>query len=128
MMRTCAVLLLSLAFAGAPVIADYCAVSCEAAHMGGASASPAHAGHHHAPTPLASIGQPPQPCGHDHNGIVGVVASSDNANARPLTPASTAVMPASPVAPCLWMLAYDVDGSNSPPGTVLRGFASPLRV
>lgn len=128
MTRTCTVLLLALAFAGAPVIADYCAVSCEAAHMGGASASPAHAGHHHAETVLSRIGQPPQPCGRDHNGIVGVAASSADARVQPLTSAGAAVMPAPSLASSLWMLACDVRGSNSPPGIALRGFASPLRV
>ncbi|MDO8794931.1 MAG: hypothetical protein Q7J25_09970 [Vicinamibacterales bacterium] len=129
MTRTCSVLLLSLAFAGAPVFGDYCAVSCEAAHMGGASASSAHAGHHHASAAaLSSIAQPPQPCGHAYNGIVGVAVSSDNAKVRPLTPQSPAVMPASPLAPSLSMLAHDVHGSNSPPDTTLRGFASPIRV
>ena len=54
--------------------------------------------------------------GHDH-GIVGVAASSD-----------AAVVPSSPLAPSVWMLARDIHGSNSPPGTFLRGIAFPLRV
>ena len=117
----CVAILLGFAFAGAPVVADYCTVSCEAAHIGGASASPAHAGHHHASTAPSGIGQPPQPCGHDHNGIVGDAASSDAASVRPLAPTNAAVVPASP-------LARDVHGPNSPPGTFLRGVASPLRL
>lgn len=124
----CTALLLSLAFAGAPVIADYCAVSCEAAHMGGASASPAHAGHHHASgAALSSIAQPPQPCGHAYNGIVGTATSDNGAPVRALAP-SSAVMPASPVAASDCMSARSIHGSNSPPGTTLRGFASPIRV
>ena len=114
----CVALLLGFAFASASVVADYCKMSCEAAH----------AGHHHASTAPSDIGQPPQPCGHDHHGIVGVAASSGAASVRPLAPTSAAVVPASPLAPSLWMLARDVHGSNSPPGTFLHGVASPLRV
>jgi hypothetical protein len=128
MIFRCAALLLGLAFAGAPMVADYCAVTCEATHMGGPSASPAHAGHHHASTALFRIGQPPQPCGHDHNGIVGI-ASSDGASVRALAPANAAVLPAPLVDPSGWTaVAHAIDGSNSPPGTALRGFSSPLRV
>ena len=124
----CTALLLSLAFAGAPVIADYCAVSCEAAHMDDASPSPAHAGHHHASgAALSSIAQPPQPCGHACNGIVGTATSGNTASSRAPAPSST-VMPASPVAPSGCMSARSINGSNSPPGTTLRGFASPIRV
>jgi hypothetical protein len=128
MIFRCTALLLGLAFAGAPMVADYCAVTCEATHMGGASASPSHAGHHHASTALFSISQPPQPCGHDHNGIVGIASSSDSASARALAPASAAVMPAPPVNPSGWTAAHAIHGSKSPPGTTLRGFTSPLRV
>ena len=128
MMFRCTALLLGLAFAGAPVIADYCAVSCETAHARGGSASAAHAGHHHASAARFSISQPAQPCGHDHNGIVGVVASSDAASVRALAPSHAAVMPASLVAAAGWMSVFSAQGSNSPPGTALHGFASPLRV
>ena len=124
----CVALLLGFAFAGAPVVADYCKVSCEATHMGDASPSPAHSGHHHASTAPPGIGQPPQPCGHNHHGIVGVAASSGAAPVRPLAPTSAAVVPTSPLAPFFWMLPYEVRRSNSPPGTLLRGSASPLRI
>lgn len=124
----CGALLLSLSFASAPVVADYCEVSCETAHTGDTSASPAHTGHHHAATVLSRIGQPPPPCSHDHSGLVGVAASSGAAPMRSLAPTGAAVAPASPLAPSLWMSAYEVRRSNSPPGTFLRGSASPLRV
>jgi len=124
--------LLSLLFAGAPSVADYCAVSCETAHVGDAFASSAHAGHHHHPpntlsTALHSIGQAPQPCGHDHHNITAVTASSA-ARARLLTPVSAAVLPASLPAPSRWTSVADLHSSNSPPGPSLRGFASPIRI
>lgn len=132
MFRTAA-LLLSLAFAGAPSAADYCAVSCETAHIGDASASSAHAGHHHHSSTASSIalhniGQAPQPCGHDHHNIAAVTASSDTARARPLTPASAAVLPPSLPAPSRWTSVADLHSSSSPPGLSLRGFAAPIRI
>ena len=128
-----AALLLSLLFAGAPSVADYCAVSCEASHIALAAASTGHAGHHHhsstaSSTLLHSIGQAPQPCGHDHHTIAAVTASSDAARARLLAPASAAVLPASLTAPSRWTSVADLPSSNSPPGPSLRGFASPIRI
>jgi hypothetical protein len=127
----CTTLLLSLAFAGAPVAADYCAALCEATHAGATAASPDHAGHHHHSTltltGLSSIGQPPQPCGHDHNGIVGVARADDRASVRAPAPGA-AVMPTLPVVHSMWISIRVAHGSSSPPGTSLREFASPLRV
>ena len=88
----CTALVLSMALGVAPTAADYCAVTCETAHVHGAASSLAHAGHHHhAASPLASIDQAPQPCGHDHSGIVGVESNDGAAPARPFAPA--ALMP-----------------------------------
>ena len=133
MMFRAAALLLSLVFAGAPSVADYCAVSCETAHIGDASASSAHASHHNhsstaVSTALHSIGQAPQPCGHDHNGMAAVTAPSGAARERLLTTASAAVLPASLQAASLWTSVADLHNSNSPPGHSLRGFASPIRI
>jgi hypothetical protein len=121
-------LLLILAVAGAPTAADYCMVSCETAHARDAGSAAHAAHHHHRSTILVSIAQSPQPCGHDHNGIVAVTASSDVAPAPPLMAASAALPAASPLMASPWTQIFDVHGSNSPPGTTLRGFASPLRV
>jgi hypothetical protein len=127
MVNACTALLLSLAFAGAPVLANYCTVSCEAAHTHEADAASPHAGHDRASTALFNIDQAPQPCGHDHHGIVGLAARSDDASVRVLAPAS-GVMPTSPVTAPGLVPALFLTGSDSPPGTALRGFASPLRV
>ena len=133
MMVRCITLLLSLVFAGAPVAADFCAASCEAAHVA-AAASTGHAGHHHhhsssaSSTGRSSIGQAPRPCGHDHNGIKAVTPSSDAAHARPLPTAGAAVLPASRPAASLWASFSELHSSTSPPGPSVRGFASPLRV
>ncbi|HEY3043655.1 MAG TPA: hypothetical protein VGJ39_06505 [Vicinamibacterales bacterium] len=127
MIFRCSALLLGLAFAGAPLAADYCAVSCEAAHMDGAAASTAHAGHHHGSTALFSISQPPQPCGHDHNGVVGIASSDGRAPVRSLAPGA-AVTPALSIIQSVSFSIRDVHGSSPPPGTPLRGFVSPLRV
>jgi hypothetical protein len=121
-------LLLSLAFAGAPAAADYCAAACETTHTHLAS-SGAHAGHHHhSSTPLSSIDRAPQPCGHDHSGIVGIAGSDNAAPVRALVHASTAVTPASLHARSVSISFPDVGSANSSPGVALRGFASPLRV
>jgi hypothetical protein len=128
MLFRCTALLMSLAFAGAPVAADFCAVSCQAAHTHGGAASSAHSGHHHTSTTLFSINQPQQPCGHDHDGLVAVTAASDRAHARSLTTAGVPVLPASLPALPLWTAVSDLHNSNSPPGPSVRGFASPIRI
>jgi hypothetical protein len=127
MMIRCAALLLSVAFAGAPMVADYCTVSCEAAHSHSAAASPAHAVHHHAANAL-SISQPPQPCGHDHHRVIAITAASDVAHVRPLTTVGDAVLPASLLSLSGWAPVSDLPSSNSPPGTALRGFVAPIRI
>jgi hypothetical protein len=126
-------LLLSLLLAGAPSLADYCAVSCATAHIRDGSASSPHTGHHHHSSTASSIAlhtidQAPQPCGHDHNGIPAVTASADAAHTRPLTTASAAVLPAIVPAASLWTSASDFHSSTSPPSPSVRGFASPIRV
>jgi hypothetical protein len=122
-------LLLSLAFAGAPVATNFCAASCEAVHLASAAGSNEHDAHHHhhSSTALGSVSQTPQPCGHDHQPIVGVEATHDVASVRALAP-SVAVMPTLPVIQAVWTLVHGIYNSSSPPGTSLRGFASPLRV
>jgi hypothetical protein len=122
-------LLLSLAFAGAPVAADYCTAVCDAAHGSVAAAGTAHAGHHHHPTSrLSSIDPAPQLCRHDHTGIVGIAGSDDAAPIRALAHAITAMTPASPHARSISSHSRDIVCSNSPPGIPLHGFAAPLRV
>jgi len=131
MMFRCAALLLSLAFAGAPVAADLCAASCEAAHIAGSAQSGGHAGHqhHHASTAGSSIGQVPQPCGHDHNRAVAAIgACSDAAHRRPVTTGNVAVLPVMLPAASLSAAVFDFTTSNSPPGPSVRGFASPIRI
>jgi hypothetical protein len=129
-----AVLLLSLAFAAAPTAADYCAAECEAVHGHSAAGSTVHGGHHHhdhAAMALFSIDRAPQPCGHDHNGIIGVAASDgDAAHASAVySPAPiNAQMPAPPVASSGCIGTLTVRTSKSPPGTSLRGFACPIRI
>ena len=130
MMLRGAAVLLSLAFAGAPLAADFCAASCEAAHIAASKGSSGHAGHHHlASTAASNIGQTPQPCGHDHNGVVAAVrTSSDVAHKRLVTPANVVVLPVALTAASLTTSAFGLCASNSPPGPLVRGFASPIRI
>jgi hypothetical protein len=127
MVTKCAALLLSLAFAGAPIVADYCAVSCESAHTHDAGAAP-HAGHHNAASALFSIDRSSPRCGHDHNGTVAVTASSDTGHARAPMTSSAAMLPASLPPASVRTPAFGFHSSNSPPGTPLHGFASPIRI
>lgn len=130
MKRSCAALLLGLVFAGAPVTADFCAASCEAAHSASSGASIGHAGHHHhSSVALLRLDQPPHRCGHDHSGGVAVTASSDAAHMQPLTTRSAAAaLPVSLMAASLWTPLCGLQSSNSPPGPSVRGFASPIRI
>jgi hypothetical protein len=127
-------LLLSLAFAAAPTAADYCASQCETTHAAhSAGHSTAHGVHHHDHAAMAifHIDQAPQPCGHDHNGIIAVAASDirgdHTAVVHDAGPANILISPgafassASAPTPATY-------GSKSPPGITLSGFASPIRV
>jgi len=61
------VLLLAFALAAVPLVADWCAVSCEAAHGATADAVPAC---HHTTAAAPRISEIPTPCGHDHHPVV----------------------------------------------------------
>jgi hypothetical protein len=98
-------------------------------HVHGAAASSAAASHHHATTTsVINISHSPQPCGHDHNGVVAVTASSDAAHTRPLMTPSAAVLPESLAGTSFWTSFGDLQISSSPPGWSDRGYVSPLRV
>jgi len=131
MMLRGAALLLSLAFAGAPLVADFCAASCQAAPIAASTGSAGHAGHHHhhASAAASHIGQTPQPCGHDHNGVVAAIrTSSDVAHKQLVTPANGVVLPVALTAASLMTSVVHRYASNSPPGPLVRGFASPIRI
>ena len=59
-----AAVVLALAFGTVPLVANWCAVMCDAGH---ARAVPAC---HHMSSATARIGSKPAPCGHDHRPIV----------------------------------------------------------
>ena len=124
--RASIAMLLSFAFAGAPVIAEQCLASCEAAHMAAMANSPAHAGHQHAPVPHSSIGQAPVPCGHDHNGITGVASPVDTGQAKALVLAVSVLIPASPSVHFVSMPARNLHSSGSS-GTTPHTVSSPIR-
>ena len=128
MMFRAGALLLSLAFAGAPSVADYCAVSCETAHIGDAAASSRTPViiiiRRRLSTALHSIGQAPQPCGHDHN--------ASRPSQHPLMPRARGCSrpPAPPC--CLRLFRPHRSGRRSPTSTARilrrapRFAASPL--
>ena len=63
---------LCLAFAGAPILAAQCEVTCETQPAAtGAATTGAHH-HHHGAQPSVAIAATSQSCGHDHNGVLTV--------------------------------------------------------
>jgi len=60
-------IVLTLAFAAVPLVADWCAARCEAPHADAGAAVPAC---HHAASTTFRIGHPPAPCGQGHQPMV----------------------------------------------------------
>jgi hypothetical protein len=130
MVRRCIGLLLSVAFASAPLIALQCEVACATAHTI-AGESSAHTAHHPPGGPTAvsarfTIGQEPGHCGRDHTVVAVIAASADASGARPVTLVIVAAPPALSI-PAGMVLARDASGSSSPPGGFLLA-PSPLRI
>jgi hypothetical protein len=61
---------LVVAVTSMPLLADWCAASCEAARQVGQAAC------HHSSASLPHIGQEPVPCGHDHHPLVLAAATA----------------------------------------------------
>src|ERR1051326_2425240 len=68
--RIISALMLAFAVGGVPMIADWCASSCEAARHSGAPSR------HHASASSARIGRAPRPWGRDHEPVVVDAATS----------------------------------------------------
>ena len=66
MLRHICAAVLALAVGSVPLVADWCAISCEAAH-GAAAAAPAC---HHTSASMPHLAEVPVPCGHDHHPVV----------------------------------------------------------
>src|SRR5665213_288528 len=72
--------LLSIAFAGAPVVLDQCVASCEANAADLASSTPEC--HHTKAVTTSRVDPSPTPCGRDHNTAT-TVAADGNQGAQP---------------------------------------------
>lgn len=77
-------MVLTLALSGVPLVADWCALSCEAAHASVETAAPTC---HHAGSATPRIADVPAPCGHDHHPVV-VDAATTGAAALRVLPAA----------------------------------------
>ena len=109
---------LALALVTVPVLADWCAASCESALAAASNGAPAC---HHETAPAPRIGHVPAPCSHDHHPIVvdaattvvlravlaisACDASVDNVIARVVAEAHEPAHPASDSPPLPLMLA-----------------------
>jgi hypothetical protein len=93
-MRTLTAMLLTVALGAVPLVADWCAASCEAAHTATAAGEPSC---HHSAALLAHIGERALPCGQDHHPIVvdasTVTAIGVRAAMTPTVPAVNASLP-----------------------------------
>jgi hypothetical protein len=77
--RVTTAIVLVLGCGAAPLATDWCAASCEAARS---AATAAAASCHHSASPVARIGHPSTPCGHEHQGVVVVVAADPQTSSR----------------------------------------------
>jgi hypothetical protein len=85
--RAAIAIALTLAFGAVPLVADWCAASCEAARSSATAAGPAC---HHAGSPAGRIGHLPVPCGQGHIPVV-----VDGAATAPSPQRTPIAMPAS---------------------------------
>jgi hypothetical protein len=69
---------------GATWLADWCALSCEAA---GSAATTAEPTCHHADSSVVRIGHAPTPCSHDHHGVVVLAATNPSGTSQTSTSA-----------------------------------------
>lgn len=125
-MRVSTAAALALALATVPLVADWCAVSCESAHAveSGAAANSVPACHHQS-APAPRVGQVPAPCGHDHHPVVVDAATTVALRAVPAIFAAGVSIddPIARVVAAARAPAHDA--SNSPPlpltlATILR--------
>jgi len=80
--RAVTAIVLALAFGAVPIVAYWCAATCEAAR-GTTATAPAC---HHAGSPVARVGHDPAPCSHQHHPIVvDASATAPNALRTPAT-------------------------------------------
>src|SRR3954471_24681233 len=116
---------LTLAFGAIPLVADWCAASCEASQS---DATAAMAPCHHADSPGAHIGHRPTPCGQGHHPIV-IDAAATGAPASPTSIAPADVMTDGALATS----AAAVTGDRATPVSSRRpplplALSSPLRI
>ena len=118
-------LVLSLAFAAVPLVLDQCAASCDVARSADASASAPTC--HHASSPAAQIGRPPNGCGHDHSGAVATLTVAAAPPARTSLSALAAIP--SPTLVDI-AIAYQIDVPFArPPSTIpSRALFQSLRI
>jgi hypothetical protein len=122
-LRVVAVTMLSVTLGGIPLVADWCATTCETAHADGVPAC------HHARSSMSRIGRAPSPCGHDHRPIVVDAATTTSISSRATT---LPVVPAVDAAACAPSVAAigkytDPPASQSSPPLSLA-LASALRI
>jgi hypothetical protein len=122
--RTFTAALLTIALGAVPLVADWCAASCEAAHAVTAAGEPSC---HHSAAGLPRVGDRSLPCGQDHHPIV---VDASTVTAIGVRSAMTAPVPAlyasaATVAAPVRLVRASRDTGSSPPldlklGNVLR--------
>ncbi len=80
-----AAVVVAIAVGSVPLVADWCALSCETAHTAAAEVAPAC---HHTGSATTRVGDVPAPCGHDHHPVL-VDAATTAAAALRVLPATT---------------------------------------
>jgi hypothetical protein len=122
--RTFTAALLAIALGAVPLVADWCAASCEAAQSVAAAGEPSC---HHGVAPLTRIANRSEPCGRDHHPIVVEASTVTAIGVRAAMTAPVPTITASPAAvpaPARIFRAR-LNAASSPPvdltlGAVLR--------
>jgi hypothetical protein len=120
---------LTLAVGAVPLVADWCAASCEAA-IGGAGSSAAEPSCHHARRTAARIGHHPSSCGQSHNPIVVDATATAARTSRIAVEFPRAVLDSEPARrrePPAMMVRAGPDVGRAPALLALQ-LASPLRI
>jgi hypothetical protein len=125
MIRFAIAMALAWAVAVVPLVADWCAVSCESAHASAAAGLPPC---HHSSASIPRVGHVPTPCGHDHHPVVvdaSITAIASRAIVSILAPAVDPGGAAFGFVTTTWHAGADF---RQPSTQLPLALASPLRI
>lgn len=124
--RRAATLILVMAIGAVPLVAEWCATSCEHTRDASTTTEPTC---HHADSPAVRIGQTPTPCGHDHTDVVVLAAKDAPVTSRELVSVPiVAIARHTPPVQLIATIARAGDAFGRPISPIPLALSSSLRI